>query len=1162
MIIKKLELQGFKSFPDKTKLMFHPGITAVIGPNGTGKSNIVDALLWVLRGRRLKALRGDRSGDVIFNGNEKKAPLGMSDVSLFLGNDDKEMKINHRVFRSGESEYRMDGKSARLKEIQDALWKSSIGETNYFVIEQGSIGAFLSSKPLEKRALLEEAAGTAFYKEKKRQAENKLENTEQNLLRLEDIINEVSKGKNSLQRQASAAKRYRKYREKIRELTLLLFRKKLHLHENEKREINENYQKHLDIEKELINRLKAEEKGLSEINKKAWLTEKNLNEDKENLYSLKSQITNLNLDRERENKRIEDFQEKKKKAQQELKELKQELEVLTGNKEEERKNLQIYQDTLKGKKVKLEKAEKSKQRFLEELSKKEKNIEYLRNEYLQKMSFSNELKNSETQLGKERELLLRQQNKIDSELESENHNLLEMKQEIENQKKETAEAQKSVEEKRERLIHHQKSIQEEIQMLAQLEAEIEKLKKTKAEHSHHLNALEKLKQKERDSHKIPELKSSFQMLADVMEADEEKAMLIDIFYKQEAKSLLMDPDDFIHQLSKGRLKGNFLLLHPQQNIFDQPRVKNEPQVLGFLKNHIKLEPKIKDYVTLLPEAVIVKELKDAVNLWIRYPEYNFITLEGDTLLSSGLIKSGEKKEGLLAFTRETKSLALKISQLENKIKPLEEKLIKHQELINNLEKNITQIQSNISEKEQNSKVLKKNINYAEEQKEKIKSKIKFLKNEKQKLNEENLEIIKQKNEMSSKIQKSEEEKESLKNIIKQEEKKIESLQEKKEQENKDYFKIQTEIDVIKEKIIHIKNKSTETEQRIDSINRKLKNLEKDMNESKQEEELLKKKILDIKQNLKKLEQLKDEKEEALTQDEEKEYDIQKQLSSREGKMKELREQFEQAKENRIKWEIKKAEKERDLLNFEESCWQELKKTPEEVKKGITLPEAANIDIEKSISENRENLEKIGSVNLMAEDEYNTQKKRYDFLVNQRQDLRESIESTKKAIKKIDSESKSQFLSALIKVNKNFQDIFSALFNGGYAQIKLSEEDNPLESVLEITAQPPGKKVKNLTLLSGGEKTLTSLAFFFALFRYKPAPFCILDEVDAALDETNLNRFLNLMKEIKTHTQFIIITHNFKTMEVADYIYGTAMPEPNITHVYSVKLKEKQILKDS
>ena len=230
MIIKKLELQGFKSFVDRTKVVFHPGITAIVGPNGTGKSNLVDALLWVLGGRRQKTVRGDRTDDIIFNGNAKRPPVSMADVVLSLGGEDGEMTISHRAFRSGESEYRLDGKAVRLRDIQEELWKHSIGEAEYFVIEQGAIGTFVTSKPIEKRALLEEAAGTAYYKDKKRQAQNKLETSEQNLTRLEDIISEVEKAKNSLQRQASAATRYRRLRERIRELTSFHYlRKDIHL---------------------------------------------------------------------------------------------------------------------------------------------------------------------------------------------------------------------------------------------------------------------------------------------------------------------------------------------------------------------------------------------------------------------------------------------------------------------------------------------------------------------------------------------------------------------------------------------------------------------------------------------------------------------------------------------------------------------------------------------------------------------------------------------------------------------------------------------------------------------------------------------------------------------------------------------------------------------
>ncbi|MCK7483542.1 MAG: AAA family ATPase, partial [Candidatus Moduliflexus flocculans] len=242
MIIKKLELQGFKSFAERTKIVFHPGITAIVGPNGTGKSNLVDAMLWSLGGHRQKAVRGDRTEEVIFSGNAKRPALSMADSVLTLAGDDQELHISHRAFRSGESEYRMNGKTVRLRDIQDELWKHAIGETDYFVIEQGSIGSFVTSKPTEKRLFIEEAAGTAYYKDKKRQAQSKLDSTGQNLIRLEDIIIEVEKAKNSLQRQAQAANRYRRLRERVRELTSHHYQRKLVVLEKTQQEASALYE--------------------------------------------------------------------------------------------------------------------------------------------------------------------------------------------------------------------------------------------------------------------------------------------------------------------------------------------------------------------------------------------------------------------------------------------------------------------------------------------------------------------------------------------------------------------------------------------------------------------------------------------------------------------------------------------------------------------------------------------------------------------------------------------------------------------------------------------------------------------------------------------------------------------------------------------------------
>jgi len=341
-----------------------------------------------------------------------------------------------------------------------------------------------------------------------------------------------------------------------------------------------------------------------------------------------------------------------------------------------------------------------------------------------------------------------------------------------------------------------------------------------------------------------------------------------------------------------------------------------------------------------------------------------------------------------------------------------------------------------------------------------------------------------------------------------------------------------------------------------AISGKKSSLSDEIKNADQEKAGLKENILKISHAISTAIADKKEKEDVLHIDKTKLNEMQQELKTEEVKIDGSRTQSEKQKEERQAWEIKKAEMDRDLVNLEESCWQELKKTLDEVKSDVPLEDVQEEDVERSLQEANEKLQKLSSVNLMAEEEYLIQKERHDFLTQEKEDLHKSIDATREAIKKIDQESRTQFLHALEEVNKNFQDVFSLLFEGGNSEVKLSDPNNPLESGVEIVAQPPGKRVQSLSLLSGGEKTLTSLAFFFALFRYKPAPFCILDEVDAALDETNLGRFLNLMKKIKDQTQFIIITHNFKTMEVADFIYGTTMAEPSITSLYSVKLDPK------
>ncbi len=1159
MIIKALELQGFKSFPEKTKIIFHPGITAIIGPNGTGKSNIVDAILWVLGGKRFKGIRGERGEEIIFNGNTKRPPLSMADVTLYLENNEEELAINHRFFRSGESEYRLNGKISRLKDIQDALWKKSIGEKDYFVIEQGSIGLFLNSKPTEKRLLVEEAAGTAFYKEKKRQAEQKLENSEQNLGRLEDILTEVLRTKNTLQRQARAAIRYRKLREKVRHLTSLFLRRKIDELEKAKKEIYLKLEELLSIENETLKRVKNEERNLSSIRIKATELERILREEQELLFRLNSNLSKIEGEKEGNSKRIEFLREKSSSAKRNVEEMKKDYTSLEKECKNDILSLKELNEELGQREKELMALEVEQKKTEEEFALLKKEVERLKEEQLKALLKLTELKNERIKNEKEQELILRQEKKLALEHSTEKRNLSEKENNLKKKEEELKQILEIKQEWEKDLLHLEKEKKEILSSITHLEEKITELEAQKKEAIHQLSALEKMKEEVIKEEKHPQASGCMGLLADFLKCQLEYIPLVDTFWKEEAKALVFETKHFLSLLAQKKMAGKFFLLNKEKKTEDKLEGFEDHRILGRLKKTLQPDSKIKDNIWQLEEALIVQDIRTAIELWLINPGVNYITLEGDVLFSSGLLKTRETGRGLLFLNAEISRLRGIIEEVEDNINPLSLEIGEKKKRLQGVDLNLVQRKIKLAELEKKREEIEKKRLLLALEKENIERKISLYENERRILVGEKSRILEKLNFLFKEIELAEKEEKLLKNRVEIEQKNLEEHREKREKEAKKYFELKRKTSLIEEKIRNFSSQIKNLEQRKIIIASKIDEAQKEMDISEKEITELKEKNLSFDHEIKKLKREIEAKEKSFSL---KEFELKTEFEEQkreEELLNKLKETYEARKEERLKWEIKKAEKERDLVNLEENCWQELRKSVAEIKKEIndeTLFYEPNL--EKALFEAREELQKFKAVNMTAEEEYLAQKKRYEFLIKQRQDLRESIASTKEAIRKIDEESKNKFLEALREVEKNFQEVFALLFNGGTSGLKLIDPANPLESGVEIIAQPPGKKFQTLSLLSGGEKSLTSLAFFFALFRYKPAPFCVLDEVDAALDEINLARFLNLMKKIKNQTQFILITHNFKTMEVADYIYGTTMAEPNITSVYSVKLEKKEL----
>ncbi|HSA95220.1 MAG TPA: chromosome segregation protein SMC [Acidobacteriota bacterium] len=1220
MIIKKLELQGFKSFAERTKIVFHPGITAIVGPNGTGKSNLVDAILWTLGGHRQKTVRGDRTEEVIFSGNAKRPALSMADAVLSLTGDDAELAVSHRAFRSGESEYRMNGKTVRLKDIQDELWKHAIGASEYFVIEQGAIGNFVTSKPTEKRLFIEEAAGTAYYKDKKRQAQSKLESTGQNLIRLEDIIIEVEKAKNSLQRQAQAANRYRRLRERIRELTSHHYQRKLVVLEKGQHEAAAQYDASLRGEQEATARLKNEEREAAARRKEHWDLEKGLKDAQEKLFGLKSNAARVESDVERETKRLEFFEQQKKRAEADRDELLEDVLYLTREIEDLKGRLADFEGTLAASRTEVDGSGAELAAAKDARHNAEQEIERLRGFYLQALQALTETKNESVRADKELELLLRQEEKLAAQLAEQGGFLAENAGRTGALESDIAE-QRGL---RESLISRAEDIKTalagERAAVESARQRLEALKARRDETAYHLHALGKIDEKERGDAPADDVPGGLGILADLIRTDPANALLFDAFWRDGARSRVVPAEEFLRGVPAG-LRGTYLLVPAAARPSIPAEVLGRPGVVGQLKSRIEPDDRLRDRLAGLEDAVIVKDAAEAVAAWIEHPELNFLTPAGDLLTSSGLLRLGQRAEGAVALASEMRKLESEIAGLEADAVPVTAEIGEKTTTIEALEAELGGVREEMERTERVIQDRERELRYAHGDGERIRTTQAILGKELDLLRGEKggfTEALKGTGEGLARI---EAESRLLREKIEEQERVHAGLVAAAEGLERRFFETKAGLDLVQEKMNGLGDQIRATEKRKAAAETKIEALERDARESAEAQARLRDEIQALSESAKALDA---ERLQAETRLEEIEAALERgraALEASEAAVGKTRGEEEAAKNERVKHEIRKAEVDRDLVNLDEMCWQELKKTLTELKaemreaaeaapaaaaeavpaeeaeeaedigeeeaegeaeaapaeadaeagaeaaapaakprrtmkKWRPLAEMTDEDVEKELEEARETVNRFKAVNLMAEEEYAEQKKRFDFLTVQRQDLRESITSTEEAIRRIDEESKAQFLKALEEVNKNFLDLFTTLFKGGNAEVKLLEPENPLESGVEIVAQPPGKRVQSLSLLSGGEKSLTSLAFLFAMFRYRPSPFCFLDEVDAALDDVNLARFLDLLKAIKHQTQFILITHNYKTMEVADYIYGTTMAEPNMTKLLSVKLERK------
>jgi len=1058
MYFKKLEIVGFKSFCDKTTLHFEPGITAVVGPNGCGKSNIFDSIRWVLGEQSAKSLRGSDMQDVIFNGTDLKEPLGMAEVTLTFDNDKKffpvehdEVAITRRIFRSGESEYLLNKTLVRLKDILDLLAGTGIGAESYSMVAQGKIDLILSSKPEDRRLVFDEASGITKFKSQKREATRRLEETEQNLLRVNDIVVEVKRQIGSLERQATKARKY----------------------------------------KEAFEELKTKEVDLSALHKKKLLEEKNI---------IISQLSELQLQEEKflniigeQESKIANRQSELKTVEDSINDIKNQVldldNQVSGDKEKLRFDREKIIELEAAKKYALAQIEQTKNKLIIDQEKLNK----ARDEY---SSIRKDAENK-TVIIKEKESEL---NNLVLSIKLSLETIAKAKKNIMGLAIETSKVNNDISDfvAKEQILLARKK---------RLELERAKLNEEKAAAEDSLNSITR----ELESLRVAFDDLNLRIGSLNKELDGEKSSLEAI-------------NSSIEELGKQKLT-----LESHKEFIE--RLKTKYEDLGESLNAvISLDRLPQEQLTGLVIKIKAIE-KDKLQL------------------------SGEAKP----IDLDTEKISEKIGQIQEKIDSLRNQELEKKNSIAQLNNSSQELQQDLRSQEinlANKKSFHQNIleqfNKIREEEDIIIIELSDTEKEVSSLEEKLLSL-------KSCLEKLEIEHKKTEDLILGEQNNIAANTEIKERSLVSITQIKTQLDTLNKRINSDEAALRILEEAYNNDSQALGNSEKEIEKNEEKITTLRLEIDDsenkIKLNLKFIQ----DQEASLKETEDKYRAVSAGTSEVLNKIELDRKELDTLKNSLYELQMQNKDLDFKYQSIKDRLLQAYKidlETVENIPEGIEENSAL-----EEIQRLKEKLDSYGTVNLVAIEEYDELKKRYDFLIQQQDDLASAKESFHQAILKINRTTKQMFLETFEKVKEEFRNYFKLLFNGGDAQLFLIDEQDPLETGIEIICRPPGKKLQNVLLLSGGEKALSAVALIFAIFKVKPSPFCILDEIDAPLDEANVDRFGRLLQEFTQISQFIVITHNKKTIANAGVMYGITMEQSGVSKIVSVKFAQKPAVKD-
>ena len=1182
MYLKRLELQGFKSFADKTILELMPGITTVIGPNGSGKSNISDAIRWVLGEQSMKSLRGTKSLDIIFAGTQNRKSLGFAEASLVFDNSDgalpieyTEVTVTRKIYRSGETGYYINKVPCRLKDVLELFMDTGIGKDGYSIIGQGKIDEILSNKSEDRRHIFEEAAGIVKYRTRKQESEKKLEHTKLNLLRINDILTEIEGNLEPLQMQADKAKKYLNLREELKNIEIGLFVYNIEKYKQDLEKVVQDIeimQSQCNDEEGRLERVKILKEELKSsideitetienMSNIGFESQKQIEQLNSDINVAKTRIANNNENNDRYLKEIEEQNAK-------IKELKDEIEQKEAKKDNLKQNKEKFEKELNEKQAELDK-------LTEKLSSKELEIEGYKHTVEENTDKKYELQSEINAQNINYQNFEKRQAQIKQEMQStiseldgtrlNKEDIAKQFNEIENKKNKAQNSLNEVAKQREEANQKIKSFESNINILSSemriKESRLKFLIETEKEKEGYIKSVKSLL---KDCENIKELgKGMNGVLANIIEVPDDLQTAIEMCLGTSLQNIVTETETdakrLVEHLRKNNLgRASFLPISSVRGKKLDKIKGNESGVIGIASDLVKYNKKYEQIIlNLLGRTVIVDNMDTAIKV-AKQNGYTFriVTKEGDLINPSGAITGGsvaKKTVNILGrgkeiekLEKEIKNLKQKIEKLENDKQNYEESIEGILELSANLEKELQEIDITYATEKQ--KVISINENI-----EKLEKRLNRLKEEQANLEKQKEEAVSTKGDLQVEINKIVEQNEELSKIItefaelnKDDQKYIDDL-------NFDITNLKISVSSFDESEASIQEIQERINQELENAHTSIENKNTQIEQIKKDNEELEK---SIQETLQKIEEVKESVNSSSSKIEElKKERAQKseKLSKQEDEITAKFKVIEDLKGQLVKLDVKKTKIEEDINGIINKMWEEYELTPNNAEQ-YQKPENVALT-QRRVNSLRTEIRELGSVNVDSIEEYKNLKDRYDFMSEQRLDLENTMSKLRKVISDMTQIMKEQFKEKFKVINKNFGEVFAELFGGGKAELTLEDEENILECGIEITVQPPGKKLQNMMLLSGGEKAFTAIALLFAILKINPAPFCVLDEIEAALDDVNVFRYADYLKKFTDHTQFLVITHRKGTMEVADTVYGVTMEESGISKLLSMKLKQ-------